>query len=108
VYFRSRILLPDIEFQIGSRSSVVTINRRAFVAMGLALAASTPRAAAQRAATKLVLLGTGGGPRPRTASSGAVQVIISGAAAYVIDCGDDAARRYFRGTVIVGCDLLEV
>jgi ribonuclease BN (tRNA processing enzyme) len=72
---------------------MVTISRRAFVAMGLALAASPPRAAAQRAATRLVLLGTGGGPRPRTASSGSAQVIISGGAAYVIDCGDGVTRQ---------------
>ena len=72
---------------------MVTISRRAFVAMGLALAAWRPRAAAQRAATRLVLLGTGGGPRPRTASSGSAQVIISGGAAYVIDCGDGVARQ---------------
>ena len=72
-----------------------TLNRRAFVATTFgALAACWPRtAAAQGAATKLVLLGTGGGPRPRTASSASAQVIISNQLAYVVDCGNGVARQ---------------
>lgn len=48
---------------------------------------------AQSGKTKLILLGTGGGPRPRKASSAAAQVIVVGNAAYVIDCGDGVARQ---------------
>ena len=72
-----------------SRSS-----RRAFLAGAVALAA-TPHGivAAEPARTRLILLGTGGGPRPRKASSAAAQVIVSGDAAYVIDCGDGVARQ---------------
>jgi ribonuclease BN (tRNA processing enzyme) len=43
--------------------------------------------------TRLILLGTGGGPRPRVASSAAAQVIIAGGQAYVVDCGDGVARQ---------------
>jgi ribonuclease BN (tRNA processing enzyme) len=43
--------------------------------------------------TRLILLGTGGGPRPRKASSGSAQVIVSNDAAYVVDCGDGVARQ---------------
>jgi ribonuclease BN (tRNA processing enzyme) len=43
--------------------------------------------------TRLILLGTGGGPRPRKASSGSAQVIVSNGAAYVVDCGDGVARQ---------------
>ena len=43
--------------------------------------------------TKLILLGTGGGPRPRKASSGSAQVVVSNGVAYVIDCGDGVARQ---------------
>ena len=50
-------------------------------------------AAAQSRVTRLVLLGTGGGPRPRIASSGSAQVIVSNNVAYVIDCGDGVARQ---------------
>ena len=40
-----------------------------------------------------MLLGTGGGPRPRTASSASAQAIVSNGVAYVIDCGDGVARQ---------------
>ena len=49
--------------------------------------------AAQIARTRLILLGTGGGPRPRKASSASAQVIVANNAAYVIDCGDGVARQ---------------
>lgn len=70
------------------------INRRAFLASAFALAA-TPLgiAAAEPARTRLILLGTGGGPRPRKASSAAAQVIVTSKVAYVIDCGDGVARQ---------------
>jgi ribonuclease BN (tRNA processing enzyme) len=48
---------------------------------------------AQSAKTRLILLGTGGGPRPRKASSASAQVIISNNRAYVIDCGNGVARQ---------------
>jgi ribonuclease BN (tRNA processing enzyme) len=41
----------------------------------------------------LILLGTGGGPRPRKTSSASAQVILINDAAYVIDCGDGVARQ---------------
>ena len=70
------------------------LRRRAFLATVIAAAAVHPRAiVAQGAATKLILLGTGGGPRPRRASSGSAQVIVSRNVAYVIDCGDGVARQ---------------
>jgi ribonuclease BN (tRNA processing enzyme) len=48
---------------------------------------------AQVSRTRLILLGTGGGPRPRAVSSAAAQVIVANNAAYVIDCGDGVARQ---------------
>jgi ribonuclease BN (tRNA processing enzyme) len=50
-------------------------------------------ARAQRTKTRLILLGTAGGPRPRRAPSAASQVIVINDAAYVIDCGDGVARQ---------------
>ena len=49
--------------------------------------------AAQSGGTTLVLLGTGGGPRPRKASSASAQAIVSNGTAYVVDCGDGVARQ---------------
>ena len=68
------------------------VGRRSFLMSTAALAASL-RAAPAQARTKLILLGTGGGPRPRQNSSGAAQVIVSNNVAYVIDCGDGVARQ---------------
>jgi ribonuclease BN (tRNA processing enzyme) len=72
-----------------------TFNRRAFLATTLAVAAASRPAAgaAPSGRTRLVLLGTGGGPRPRKASSGSAQVIVSNGVAYVVDCGDGVARQ---------------
>ena len=70
------------------------ISRREFFAgMGSAAAVCCRPAAAQSRATRLILLGTGGGPRPRKVSSASAQVIISNGFAYVIDCGDGVARQ---------------
>jgi ribonuclease BN (tRNA processing enzyme) len=78
------------------------LSRRAFLGSSVAVAA-TLRAAAQRRGqqprTRLILLGTGGGPRPRKESSGAAQVIISNGAAYVVDCGDGVARQLAMANV---------
>ena len=68
------------------------IDRRSFLMSAAALAAAVRSAGAQ-GGTKLILLGTGGGPRPRKASSGSAQVIVSNGLAYVIDCGDGVARQ---------------
>jgi ribonuclease BN (tRNA processing enzyme) len=71
-------------------------DRRAFLACAGALttAALAPASAqAPRGKTRLILLGTGGGPRPRRASSASAQVIVIDGAAYVIDCGDGVARQ---------------
>ena len=71
----------------------IQINRRDFLA-GVGMVAAAGRSVvAQSRRTRLVLLGTGGGPRPRTANSGSAQVIVSNGAAYVIDCGDGVARQ---------------
>jgi ribonuclease BN (tRNA processing enzyme) len=48
---------------------------------------------AQGAKTRLILLGTGGGPRPRKANSASAQVIVVNETAYVVDCGDGVARQ---------------
>lgn len=79
------------------------LTRRAFLARAAAVHAlpalpawSTGAAAGQirsTGKTRLILLGTGGGPRPRKASSGAAQVIIIDGLAYVVDCGDGVARQ---------------
>jgi ribonuclease BN (tRNA processing enzyme) len=71
------------------------ISRRTFLSSTLAVTAASRAwpGAAQSRTTKLILLGTGGGPRPRKASSAPAQVIVSNNVAYVVDCGDGVARQ---------------
>ena len=58
-------------------------------------------AAADAAGTKLVLLGTAGGPRVRKNRSGSAQAIVSDGNIYVIDCGYGVVRQM----VLAGLDL---
>src|SRR5882757_10622991 len=72
------------------------VDRRAFlrgVAAVVSAASCANTSEAQSDKTRLILLGTGGGPRPRKASSASAQVIISNNTAYVIDCGNSVARQ---------------
>jgi ribonuclease BN (tRNA processing enzyme) len=83
------------------------MDRRAFLAVTLALAAAGPGAAGARRGqpkTKLILLGTAGGPRPRTSRSASAQVIVANETAYVVDCGDGVARQL----VLAGVPLATV
>ena len=72
------------------------IDRRAFLANSAVLTASawlTPRIRGNESRTRLILLGTGGGPRPRKANSAPAQVIVANDVAYVVDCGNGVARQ---------------
>src|ERR1051325_2005499 len=74
---------------------VMPIGRRQLlVGIGAALA-PVWRApiAAQAFATRLILLGTAGGPRPRKTRSAPAQVLVINGVAYVVDCGDGVARQ---------------
>jgi len=82
------------------------INRRTFLAYTAALAGAasySTRSDAQSVRTRLILLGTGGGPRPRKANGPSAQVIVANGTAYVIDCGNGVARQLaFAGVPLAG------
>jgi ribonuclease BN (tRNA processing enzyme) len=70
------------------------VHRREF----LSLVAATPllsiRGLAQASTTsRLILLGTAGGPTPKKTRSGPSQIIVVGDRGYVVDCGDGVARQ---------------
>jgi ribonuclease BN (tRNA processing enzyme) len=71
------------------------VSRRTFLACGsawLALAAAGEGSAPfQR--TRLVLLGTAGGPTPKARSAAPSQAIVVGDRIYLVDCGDGVARQ---------------
>ena len=81
------------------------MNRRRFVATtaGVLMGPSWPvRLEGRRASrTRLILLGTGGGPRPRVNRSASAQVILVNGAAYVVDCGDGVARQLAAAGVLL-------
>lgn len=62
----------------------------------LALATLPSARAATPARTRLVLLGTGGGPRPKKDNAAPSQAILIGEDLYVIDCGNGVARQIVR------------
>jgi ribonuclease BN (tRNA processing enzyme) len=73
-----------------SRARRRFLRTAATVVGSLALAQTV---AGQNSKSRLILLGTGGGPRPRKTNSAAAQVIVVNDAAYVVDCGDGVARQ---------------
>ena len=73
-----------------------SIDRRQFLALAmssLAGRASARQLSGERPRTRLILLGTGGGPTPKKTVSASAQVIIANDAAYVVDCGNGVARQ---------------
>ncbi len=73
------------------------IDRREFLGRSAVMAATAlwpwTTSGQQGAKTKLILLGTGGGPRPRKTSSQPAQVILVNGTPYVVDCGNGVARQ---------------
>jgi ribonuclease BN (tRNA processing enzyme) len=71
------------------------IDRRTFLAgaVGAATMLGAGAGAARPAATRLIFLGTGGGPRPKRSISAPSQVILVNDVPYVVDCGDGVARQ---------------
>jgi ribonuclease BN (tRNA processing enzyme) len=84
----------------------VNLERRAFLAFIMALTGTRwlPAARATRGSrTRLILLGTGGGPRPRKLRSAPAQVIVANDTVYVVDCGDGVARQLvLAGVALAG------
>lgn len=73
------------------------MNRRGFLVLnatlvGAALAAARSGSAQPRA-SRLILLGTAGGPTPKRTRGAPAQIIVIGDRGYVIDCGNGIARQ---------------
>src|ERR1051325_2698977 len=74
--------------------------RELLVGFGAAIASGCrTTVAAQTSATRLILLGTGGGPRPRKTRSAPAQMLLINGVAYVVDCGDGVARQLVLANV---------
>jgi len=73
------------------------IQRTAAALTSIVLTRRAPAATSPK--SRLILLGTGGGPRPRANSFASSQVIVAGGAAYVVDCGDGVATQLVRAGI---------
>lgn len=92
-----------------SRSS---LTRRQFVATGTAAVAGFAASGAdvsgqspsppERPASRLLLLGTAGGPTPKPNRAAPAQAIVVGDACYVIDCGNGVARQMILANLGLG------
>src|SRR5688500_15999090 len=72
------------------------VSRRDFLVAGsslLAYAALAEAAPQNGPRTRLVLLGTAGGPTPKARSAAPAQAIVVGDRIYLVDCGDGVARQ---------------
>ena len=69
------------------------MNRRQFLGNAAVLIAAARLTRQGRPRTRLLLLGTAGGPRPRTTRSAPAQAIVVGDTVYVVDCGNGVARQ---------------
>jgi ribonuclease BN (tRNA processing enzyme) len=88
------------------------VTRRQFVANSAVAIAGLPvasRVAAQRAepphtnsGSRLILLGTSGGPTPKPNRAAPAQVIVVGDACYVFDCGNGVARQMVLAKLRLG------
>lgn len=67
--------------------------RRALLNAALALPFASAAALGAPAKSRLILLGTGGGPTPKPNRAAPAQVIVVNGAAYVVDCGNGVARQ---------------
>jgi ribonuclease BN (tRNA processing enzyme) len=87
--------------------TVAAATRRGFLAGGAALLGTLPamaQAPSPTAKSRLILLGTGGGPTPKPNRSAPAQVIVVNGVSYVIDCGNGVARQM----VLAGVPLASI
>ena len=87
--------------------AIFPATRRGFLAGGAALLGTLPVLAAEPSPTgksRLILLGTGGGPTPKPNRSAPAQVIVVNGVSYVIDCGNGVARQMVLAGVPLGLD----
>ena len=81
------------------------MDRRTFLATAAALTPTirenphVPLPFERRTGTRLILLGTAGGPRPHATRSAPSQAVIVNDAVYVVDCGNGVARQLVRSGV---------
>ncbi|MGZ3402223.1 MAG: MBL fold metallo-hydrolase [Phenylobacterium sp.] len=67
--------------------------RRTLLGAGAAMLAAPRLAGAAEGESRLILLGTGGGPTPKPNRSAPANAVVVNGAVYVVDCGNGVARQ---------------
>lgn len=75
------------------------MDRREFLGSTAALLVTPRLAQWGRQSTRLILLGTAGGPRPHLTRSAPAQAIVINETVYVVDCGNGVARQLVRANL---------
>ena len=78
------------------------MQRREFIAATAGLAVAPLLASRQAGKSRLILLGTAGGPTPKPNRAAPAQVIVVNGASYVIDCGNGVARQMILAGLKLG------
>lgn len=82
------------------------LDRRRLLSQGAAIGATALAAGSgpvqAATGTRLILLGTGGGPTPKKTRSAPAQAIVIDGVTYVIDCGDGVARQIVAAGLKLG------
>ena len=73
--------------------------RREFLRHASAFAVVSSFTQSSARTSRLILLGTAGGPTPKKTRSGPSQIVVVGDRGYVIDCGDGVARQMMQAGV---------
>ena len=81
--------------------------RRSFIGAGAAMIAGLPLTRLEArshspAASRLILLGTAGGPTPKPNRAAPAQAIVIGDVCYIIDCGNGVARQMVLANLKLG------
>lgn len=88
---------PDQDFGL-------RLTRREFLdaCAGFAVLPALARAAEAKAKSRLILLGTAGGPTPKPNRAAPAQGIVVNGASYVVDCGNGVARQMILAKLKLG------
>jgi ribonuclease BN (tRNA processing enzyme) len=94
---------PDMRFHLNRRSLLTGLGTAAGTSLLLAkikqaLAQQNPGQPA-KSRTRVILLGTGAGPRPQVRRAAAANAVIIDGVLYVVDCGNGVARQLVRADV---------
>jgi ribonuclease BN (tRNA processing enzyme) len=81
--------------------SLLLVSFTAFVIVALTHRVTQTSAASSKAGTRLITLGTSGGPPPRAGRAQSSNVLIVNGALYVVDAGDGVARRLAKARINV-------